>query len=311
VRILVAGATGVIGSRLVPKLQAAGHDVIGLTRSSARADALRKDGVEAVLCDAFDAADVRSVVVAAKPEVVIHQLTSIPKSINPKRVAQQFEVTDRLRTEGTRNLVDAARAAGARRVIAQSVAFAYAPVGGPVKAEEDPLYLDSPPPFHRLLHAVVSLEKTVTSAQDVEGVVLRYGFFYGRTTSYASDGSTAAMVRRRRFPIVGDGGGVFSFIHVDDAAHATVSALTGPAGTYNIVDDEPSPVRDWLPAYAKALQARPPRRVPVFVGRLAAGTYGVFAMTQLRGASNVKAKRELLWDPRIPTWRVGFVEALG
>jgi nucleoside-diphosphate-sugar epimerase len=310
-RILVAGATGVIGSRLVPKLREAGHEVIGMTRSAARADALRLDDVEAVVCDALDAADVSRAVVEAKPEVVVHQLTSIPKVIRPKRIVQDFAENDRLRVEGTANLVHGARAAGARRVIAQSVAFAYAPVGGPVKSEEDPLYLDAPPPFDRLMGAVASLERTVTGSPDVEGVVLRYGFFYGPGSAYAADGFVADLVRRRRFPIVGDGSGIYPFIHVDDAASATVAAIAGPPGIYNVVDDEPAPVRDWLPVYARALGARPPLRVPVFLARLGGGDYAVFGMTRQRGGSNRKARRELGWEPAFPTWRTGFAEALG
>jgi nucleoside-diphosphate-sugar epimerase len=243
---------------------------------------------------------------------VVHQLTDIPRAINPRRFGEQFATNDRLRVEGTRNLVEAAREAGARRVIAQSVAFAYAPGGRDTKHEDDPLFLDAPFPFRRSVEAIGELERTVTQTDGIEGIVLRYGYFYGPGTPFAPDGSTAQMVRRRRYPIVGSGEGSFSFIHVDDAAEAAVTALDrGATGIYNVVDEDPARVRDWLPIYADALDAPAPRHVPALLARLLAGRWAVDVMTEQRGASNQKAKAELGWEPRWTTWRKGFREALG
>ena len=311
-RVFVAGATGAIGRRLVPLLQAAGHEVTGMTRSQERAARLREAGAEAVVCDALDREGVHAAVAAARPEVVVHQLTQIPLDYNPRKLEEQFAGNDRLRREGTPILVDAAVTAGARRVIAQSIAFAYAPEGAWVKAEEDRLWDDAPAPWRRSVGALRALERSTTATAGIEGVVLRYGFFYGPGTMYASDGSVAAQVRGRRFPIVGRGAGHFSFIQIDDAARATVRALAdGPAGIFNIVDDEPAPVRDWLPVYAEALGAPRPMRVPVLLARLVAGSHAVSIMTGQRGASNAKARRELGWAPEHASWRDGFRRALG
>jgi nucleoside-diphosphate-sugar epimerase len=305
--VFVAGATGVIGRRLVPRLTEAGHGVVGATRSEARAAGLREAGAEAVVVDVFDAAGLAEAVKAAAPEAVIHELTDIPTQLDPKRFAEQFAGNDRVRTEGTRNLMAAAKAAGVRRVVAQSVAFAYAPEGPWVKSEEDRLYLDAPQPFGPTVQAVADLEDQVLGAEGIEGVVLRYGLFYGPDTAYAAGGQIAQMVKKRRFPVVGSGEGRASFIHIEDAAAATVAALerAGP-GVYNIVDDEPAPVREWLPVYAEILGARKPRHVPAWLGRLVAGQYAVYLMTQIRGSSNEQAKRELEWTPDHPTWREGF-----
>jgi nucleoside-diphosphate-sugar epimerase len=311
-RVFLAGATGVLGRRLLPLLREAGHEVLGMTRSDEKAGALRAAGAEPVVCDAFDRERLRDAVVAARPDAVVHQLTDIPRRIDPRRFEEQFATNDRLRSEGTRNLVDAAVAAGSRRVVAQSIAFAYAPVGGPVKNEDDPLHLDAPWPWRRSVEAVRDLEAAVTGTHGIEGVTLRYGYFYGPDTAYASDGHLADLVRARRYPVVGPGDGVWSFIHIDDAAAATLLALErGAPGPYNVVDDEPALVREWLPAYAGALGAKPPRRVPKLVARIAAGSYAVYLMTELRGASNAKAKGGLGWEPRYPSWRQGFREALG
>jgi nucleoside-diphosphate-sugar epimerase len=307
-RIFVAGATGVIGRSLLPMLRAAGHDVVGMTRSQERAEELRAQGVESAVCDAFDAEGVERAVREARPEVLIHQLTDIPRAIDPRKVEEQFAGNDRLRVEGTRNLAAAAQAAGVRRMISQSIAFAYAP-GDTLRTEEDPLFLDGPQTWPRSVEAVESLEHQTLG---IDGVVLRYGYFYGPGTAYAGDGSTAAMVRKRAFPVVGKGSAVYSFIHVDDAASATVAALDrGGPGIYNVVDDDPAPVREWLPEYAAALEAPPPRRVPRLAARLAAGRLAVYMMTGLQGATNAKAKRELGWQPRWSSWREGFREALG
>ena len=307
-RIFLAGATGVIGRSLVPKLRAAGHDVAGMTRSEERAAALRDQEVDPVVCDALDSAAVERAVAEARTEVLIHQLTDIPRVIDPRKIEEQFAGNDRLRVEGTRNLVAAARAAGVRRMVSQSIAFAYAP-GDALRTEDDPLYLDAPQPWRRSVEAVQSLEQQTLG---IDGVVLRYGYFYGPGTVYAGDGSTAAMVRKRAFPVVGRGTAVYSFIHVDDAAAATVAALdNGAPGIYNVVDDDPAPVREWLPEYAAALEAPPPRRVPRLAARLAAGRLAVYMMTGLQGAANAKARSELGWEPRWPSWRQGFREALG
>jgi nucleoside-diphosphate-sugar epimerase len=307
-RVFLAGGTGVIGRSLVPALRVAGHEVVGMTRSAERAEALRAQGVEPVVCDAFDANAVERAVVEARPDVVVNQLTDIPKAIDPRKFEKQFETNDRLRIEGTRNLVRGAAAAGARRVVSQSIAFAYAPGDG-LRTEDDPLYDDAPAAWTRTVAAVRALEEQTLAAR---GVVLRYGYFYGAGTSYAADGSTAAMVRKRAFPLVGGGSAVYSFIHVDDAAQATVAALDrGSPGVYNVVDDDPAPMRDWLPEYAAAVGARPPRKVPRLLARVAAGRLGVYMTTGLQGATNEKIKRELGWSPRWASWREGFREALG
>jgi nucleoside-diphosphate-sugar epimerase len=224
---------------------------------------------------------------------------------------EQAAGNDRIREEGTRNLVDAARTAGTRRIVAQSIAFAYGPVGG-LKTEDDPLFDDAPWPFSRSVNALHALENAVTRTEGIEGLVLRYGFFYGPGSSYAPDGFLAGEVRKRRFPIIGKGAGVFSLIHVDDAAAATVAAAErGAPGIYNIVDDDPAPVREWLPAYAEALGAKRPFRIPKLIARFVAGEYTTQMATELRGASNERAKRELGWSPRYASWRQGFREALG
>jgi nucleoside-diphosphate-sugar epimerase len=312
-RVFVAGATGAIGQPLVRQLVEAGREVTGTTRSEARAEQIRADGGDPVIVDALDRDALIEAVVAARPDVVVHQLTNIPEDLNPRKMAEAFEATDRLRTEGTRNLVDAAREAGADRIIAQSVAFAYRVDGPPdrLKTEDDPLIgEDAPADFRDIADAVGTLERTVL---DADGIVLRYGWFYGPGTGYAaSDGAIAARVRKRGFPVVGEGGGVYSFIHVDDAASATVAAIDrGTPGIYNVVDDDPAPVREWLPVYAQAIGAKQPRRVPKLAARIAAGSWMTNVSTRMRGASNEKAKRELDWEPRYPSWRQGFVQDPG
>lgn len=310
-RVFVAGATGVIGRSLVPQLRAAGHDVVGMTRSPERAGDLTEQGADAVICDAFDAAGVERAVAEAQPEVVVNQLTAIPNALDPRRFEEQFATNDRLQREGTRNLVHAAEEAGARRLISQSIAFAYAPADG-LRGEDDPLFDDAPAPWGRSVAAVRAREEQTLGSEIVEGVVLRYGYFYGPGTAYAGDGSTAAMVRKRALPIVGGGMAVYSFVHIDDAAVATVDAVErGAPGIYNVVDDDPAPIREWLPEYAAALEARPPRKVPRFVARIVGGRLGVYMLTGLQGATNEKAKRQLGWAPRCPSWRQGFREALG
>jgi nucleoside-diphosphate-sugar epimerase len=307
-KVFLAGASGVVGRPLVRALLAAGHDVTGMTRREEAAAAIRADGAAAAVCDVFDAAALERAVVAARPDVVVHQLTALPKALD-LREKGVYDANNRIRTEGTRNLLAAAAAAGAQRIVAQSIAFVYAPTGGPVKSEDAPVMKGVGGEFDSAVEATMDLERQVLGAG---GLVLRYGFFYGPGSSYASDGYQAQEVRRRRFPIVGDGAGVFSFVHVDDAVAATVRALDhGESGIYNVCDDEPAAVRDWLPAYAEALGAKRPLRVPKWIARVVAGGGATAMATTLRGASNERAKRELGWEPIHPTWRRGFLEALG
>ncbi len=311
-RVFLAGATGVIGQRLLPMLVGSGHDVTAMTRREDRVPALRDAGATATVADVFDAEGVRTAIVQARPDVVLHELTDLPPNLDPRKMEEQAAGNDRIRGEGTRNLVAAALAAGARRVVAQSIAFAYAPTGDAPKTEDQPLWDDAPWPWSRGVQALRELEDTVTRTDGIEGLVLRYGFFYGPGSGYAPDGHFAREVMRRRLPVVGRGTGTFSFIHVDDAAAATVAAAErGAPGIYNVVDDDPATMREWVPAYAQAVGAKPPRRVPVWLARLLAGRYTASMATQLRGSSNEKAKAALAWQPRYPSWRQGFRAGLG
>jgi nucleoside-diphosphate-sugar epimerase len=311
-KVLVAGATGVIGRRLVPMLVEAGHDVTGMTRRQARAESIMEAGAKPLVLDVFNRNLVHDRVKELEPEVIVHELTDIPVRFDPRKAAEMLERNDRIRTEGTANLVSAALLAGTRRIVAQSISFAYAPTGTGLKEEDDDLYLNAPDEFQRTVRAVAELERLVTQTEGIEGLALRYGFFYGPGTTYASDGHTAAQVRARRFPVVGQGAGVFSFIHIDDAAAATVAAVDrGWPGIYNVVDDDPAPLREWLPVYAEAIGAKKPRRVPKFIARLAAGRYATMLATELRGATNERVKHELTWQPRYPSWREGFKDSLG
>lgn len=308
-KVFVAGASGVIGRPTVRRLVEAGHDVVGMTRREERAGEIRAAGGEAVVCDVFDAAATREAVVAARPEVVLHALTALPPKFDPK--SDYLAATNEVRTEGTRNLVTAAKAAGARRIVAESVAFFYEPEGDWVKGEDAPLFRDPPGRFAAGCDALVSLESQVLEAGQPEGVVLRFGWFYGPGTYYDRGGSVAEETAKRRYPIIGSGEGRFSFIHIEDAAAAYVAALDhGSPGVYNVVDDEPAPLREWLPAYAEALGAKPPRRVPAWLARLVAGKDLASTAVTMRGASNAKAKRELGWQPAHPSWRQGFAAAL-
>ncbi len=308
-RVFLAGAGGAIGRSLLPRLIEAGHDVTGLSRSEERAGAIRAAGAKALVCDVFDADGLAEGVAAASPEVVVHEMTSLPDRIDLRK--PDYGPNNRIRREGTRNLLGAARAAGTRRVVAQSIAFMYAPVGGPVKDEDAPLMTGAPGAFGESVEATVSLEDQVTSAEGLAGLVLRYGWFYGPGTYFGLDGSTAEDVRRRRFPIVGGGSGISSFIHLDDAAAATVAAVErGAPGIYNVVDDEPAPMSEWIPVYAEAIGAKRPRRVPAWLARLVAGSPSVAMATGLRGASNAKAKAAFGWEPSFPSWRQGFREGL-
>ncbi len=314
-KIFVAGATGALGKQLVPQLVANGHEVVGMTRSESKLDQVRSLGARPVVADALNPDAVAQAVAQAEPGVIVHQLTALSGSVDMRHPDRFFEVTNRLRTEGTDHLLAAARAVGARRFVAQSFAgWPFARTGGPVKTETDPLDANPPKGIQETLAAILHLENAVTSADWVEGIVLRYGGFYGPGTSVSSDPGAEISngIRKRKFPIVGDGGGVWSFVHIVDAASATVAAIErGKPGIYNVVDDEPAPVRDWIPALANALGAKPPRRLPRWLGRLAAGEAATVMMTEIRGASNAKAKRELGWEPRYPSWRQGFAHGLG
>jgi nucleoside-diphosphate-sugar epimerase len=310
-RVFVAGATGAIGTQLVPRLVAAGHEVHGMTRSESKQAMLCGLGAVPVVADALDADQVAKAVARAQPDVIVHELTAIGP-IDMRHFDRDFALTNRLRTEGTDHLLAAGRAVGVRRFVAQGVAAygAYARAGGPVKSEEDPL---DPTPARRMretLAAIRHLEEAVLGAQWTEGIVLRYGVFYGPGTSLAPGEEQFELIRKRKFPLVADGGGVWSFIHVADAAEATAAAVDhGRRGVYNVVDDDPAPVADWLPALAQTLGAKKPMRVPGFVGRLFAGEAGVVMMTEIRGASNAKAKRELGWRPAHSSWRQGLAAA--
>ena len=312
-RVFVAGATGAIGTQLVPRLVAAGHEVHGMTRSESKQAMLYELGAVPVVADALDPDQVAEAVGRAKPDVIVHELTAIG-GLDLRHFDRDFARTNRLRTEGTDHLLSAGQAVGARRFVAQGVGAygMYAPSGGPVKTEEDPL---DPAPVREMretLAAVRHLEEAVLGAEWTEGIVLRYGAFYGPGTSMAPGEDQFELIRTRKFPLVGDGGGVWSFIHVSDAAEATVAAIEhGSRGVYNVVDDEPAPVAEWLPALARELGAKEPMRVPRFIGRLFAGEAGVAMMTNIRGASNAKAKRELAWRPAHPSWRQGFAAAAG
>jgi nucleoside-diphosphate-sugar epimerase len=309
-RVIVAGASGAIGRQLVPRLVAGGHEVHGMTRSESKRALLSELGAVPVVADALDPDAVAEAVAEAKPDVIVHQLTSLT---GVQRFTERAaEPTNRLRTEGTDNLLSAGHAVGVRRFVAQGVAGfgAYGRTGAAVKTEADPLDPSPPPEFRETLAALRHLEAAVLGARWTDGIVLRYGVFYGPGTSLAQGEEQFEMVRKRKFPVVGDGGGVWSFVHIDDAAEATVAALEhGTRGVYNVVDDDPAPVAEWLPALARTLGAKKPMRVPRFVGRMFAGETGVAMMTEIRGASNAKAKRELGWRPAHPSWRQGFAAA--
>jgi nucleoside-diphosphate-sugar epimerase len=306
-RVLVAGATGAIGTQLVPRLAKAGHEVFGMIRKESDKAKVSKLGAVPVIADALDRAAVAAAVRQAAPEVVVHQLTAIGH-VDPRHFERSFAPTNRLRTDGTNNLLAAAHAVGVRRFVAQSNGgFTYDRTGGSVKTEEDPLDRSPIRSMASMIAAIEHLEDAVLGADWTEGVVLRYGAFYGPGTAMTPGSEQFEMIRKRKFPVVGDGGGVWSFVHVGDAAEATVAAVeNGGRGVYNIVDDDPAPVAEWLPELAAMLGAKKPMRVPRFIGRLAAGPAGVVLMTELRGASNAKAKRELGWHPAHPTWRQGL-----
>ncbi|MGI8712348.1 MAG: NAD-dependent epimerase/dehydratase family protein [Solirubrobacteraceae bacterium] len=308
-RVFVAGATGTIGKQLVPRLVEAGHEVHGMTRSESKQAMLHGMGAVPVVADALDPDQVAEAVGRARPDVIVHQLTALA-GVDMRHLERDFALTNRLRTEGTDHLLSAGQAVGVRRFVAQGIAGfgAYARTGGPVKSEEDAFDPSPARDMRANLAAIRHLEQTVLGAEWTEGIVLRYGAFYGPGTSLACGAESFEMVRKRKFPMVG-GGGVWSFIHVADAAEATVAAVdsaAGARGVYNVFDDDPAPVAEWLPALAQELGAKKPMRVPRLIGRLFAGEAGVVMMTEARGASNAKAKRELAWAPSHPSWRQGF-----
>jgi nucleoside-diphosphate-sugar epimerase len=312
-KIFVAGASGAVGKRLVPMLVANGHVVVGTTRSAEKAEDLRARGAVPVVLDVLDAEAVGRAVTETDPDVIVHQATVLSDlGNNLRKFDDQFEQTNRLRIVGTDNLLAAARATGAEKFVAQSFAgWPYAKVGSMVKDEDAPLDASPPANAVRTLTAIRHLEESVVGAHGLEGIVLRYGGFYGPGTTLSEGGEHVEPIRKRAFPIVGSGAGLWSFIHIADAAGGTLAAIErGRRGVYNIVDDEPAPATEWLPYLADLLGAKPPRRVPEWLGRLVAGELVVSMMTDARGASNAKAKRELGWRPIYPSWREGFVDAL-
>ena len=312
-KVFVAGATGAIGTRLVPALVRTGHEVFGSTRTPEKVGMLASLGAKPVVMDALDEIAVKSAVADASPDVVVHQLTAIPEDVDPRTLDVAFRPTNRLRTEGLDHLLAASRAAGVGRFVAQSFAmWALARSGGPIQSEDDPVETDPPASVRETLAAILYLERTLADATDLDCVALRYGMFYGPGTSISAKGAVVETVRRRRLPLVGHGDGIWSFIHIDDAASATVAAIErGAPGIYHVTDDEPAPVSAWLPSLASAVGAPPPRRVPAWLARLLTGPTGVAMMTEVRGASNAKAKRELGWQPRYASWERGFRSGLG
>jgi 2-alkyl-3-oxoalkanoate reductase len=312
-KVFVAGGTGAIGKSLVPHLVETGHDVTALARTPEKGNEVAALGAKAAVADALDREELTAAIRRAEPEVIIHQLTALAGAGNFKKLDDEFALTNRFRTEVTDTMLAAARLVGARRFIAQSFCgWPFARDGGPVKTESDPLDPTPPASFRKTLAAIRYLEEAVRRATGVEALALRYGFIYGPGTSIANDGPIIERVRKRRIPIVGDGAGIWSFIHVQDVARATVAAMSrGGPGIYNVVDDEPAPVSTWLPFLAEVLGAKPPWRVPIWLGKLAIGDGGVSMMTKIRGGSNAKAKHALGWQPSYASWRRGFVAGLG
>jgi nucleoside-diphosphate-sugar epimerase len=313
-KIFIAGASGAIGSQLVPQLVARGHEVVGTTRSAAKTGTLRALGAEPVILDVLDPDAVADVVAKAEPEVIVHQATALAGPLSMRNVKRMAAATGRLRSEGTDHLLAAGRAVGVGRFVAQSNFAVLERTGGPVADESGRIDPNPPADAKEAADAMRHLEEAVTGITWADGIVLRYGGFYGPGTGIeaAPDAVMAGLIRKRRFPIVGGGGGVWSMVHIVDAASATVAAIEcGKPGIYHVADDEPAPVRDFLPVLARALGAKPPRRVPAWVVRLLAGKAAVDMMTRARGISSEKAKRELGWTLQYPSWRTGFTEGLG
>jgi nucleoside-diphosphate-sugar epimerase len=309
-RIFVAGGTGAIGRPLVTSLAAAGHEVVVFSRSEGRVTALGVPGIVPAVGDAFDADALTQAVRSAQPEVVINQLTSLSRTASPFAVKRGFDLTSRLRREVSGTLVAAARAAGARRIIAQSISFAYRPGPG-VRTDSDPLWTEAKGQIGVLSTSLATLESATLGGAGLEGVVLRYGSFYGPGTYFAPGGLYASLLARRLLPLPGDGGGLFGLVHVEDAASATTAALDGAAGTFNVVDDTPAPASEWMPFVARLLGAKPPRRVPESIARLGAGAFLTYLMCDQPAVSNQRARTELGWSPRYPDWRDGLAAAFG
>ncbi|MFG1812727.1 NAD-dependent epimerase/dehydratase family protein [Kribbella sp. NPDC049174] len=311
-KVLVAGATGGLGRSLVPKLVAAGHEVTGMIRSESGAAGLRAVGADVVLADGLDAAAVKAAVQSVRPEVVVHQMTALKSGIDFKKFDQSFAVTNRLRTEGTDNLLAASQTAGVRRFVVQSYAGWNLQHGGSAtKTEADPLDPDPVPAQRQTMAGIKHLESVVTNADGIEGIALRYASFYGPTGDIGKGGSLVELIQKRKFPLIGDGTGVWSFIHYDDAADATVKAVESDAtGIYQIADDDPAQVAVWLPEFARILGAKPPRHIPAWLARLAVGDVGVAAFTEIRGVDNSLAKATFDWQPGYASWREGFRKGL-
>ena len=309
-RIFVAGATGAIGHRLVPRLVGGGHSVTGLTRTPAKAGVLRNLGAEPIVADALDQKAIHAAVNIARPDVIVHELTDLTGASDLRHFDRSFANSNRLRTTGTDHLLAAAHENGVKRMVAQSFCgWPYARSGGHVKSEDDPLDPNPPREQSHSLAAIRHLEDAVTKAATPAGVVLRYGAFYGPGTGLL-DAATIEQFRKRRMPVIGGGTAWWSFIHIDDAAEATALAVEQGSGIYNIVDDDPAPVHEWLPAIAAALGAKPPLHVPAWLARLLAGEHLVVMMTESRAGSNAKAKRELGWRPQHPSWRQGTADII-
>jgi 2-alkyl-3-oxoalkanoate reductase len=305
-RVFVAGASGAVGRRLVPQLVHAGHAVVALTRVQSRTAAIAATGAEPAVGDVFDREGLLAIVRAAVPDAIVHQLTDLPASMNPRHLDDIYERNNRVRREGTRNLVAAAVQSGVKRFVVQSMGTWYRPEGGPLKSESDALWTDAPEPIGEAVRTVATMETSVMRETPI-AVVLRYGGFYGAGTWYAPGGEIAKRIRSRGFPIIGDGAGITSFVHVDDAASAAVSALNARASAiYNVVDDEPAAAAEWIPAYAAAIGAPRPLRVPALLARLTIGKALTTWMTTMRGASNAKIAAELGWRPKHPSWRSGI-----
>jgi 2-alkyl-3-oxoalkanoate reductase len=307
-KIFLAGGTGAIGKRLIPMLIKAGHQVVASTRSRDKSEGLQAAGAQPVVVDGLDRAAVKEAVTAVRPELIVHQMTALANVRRLRKFDDEFAVTNELRTRGTEYLLEAAQAAGARSLIAQSfTGWPNHREGSRIKSEDDPLDPNPPETMSKSLDAIRRLEAMVAGAAGIVGIVLRYGMLYGPGTALAPGGEMLKMVRHRKLPIVGEGSGVWSFLHVDDAVLATVLAIErGTAGIYNIVDSEPVEVSVWLPELALTLDAKPPYHVPTWLGRLAIGEAGVSMMTKIRGSSNAKAQRILGWRPKFASYRDGF-----
>ncbi len=313
-KIFIAGGTGAVGKYLLPLLIENKHDVVALTRSPQKTGMVEEIGAKAVIADVFNKNELKSAIQNAKPEIIIHQLTGLSGAENNfKKFDKEFTLTNRFRTEVLDTMLEAAHTVGARRFIAQSFCgWPYAHEGGPVKSEEDPLDPTPPESFSKSLAAIRHLENALLADKDMECIVLRYGIFYGPNTSISINGSVVDTIRKRKLPMVGEGNGIWSFTHIEDAARACVVAIAkGLPGIYNIVDDEPAPVSTWLPFLANAVGAKPPLKIPAWLAKFFIGDGGVTMMTKNRGGSNAKAKEKLSWKPKYTSWRIGFAEGLG